>query len=78
MPTATFRPWAAAHGQWVSTVTVEPLEVRPAGDLLVRHVVAGVELRLVADLWPMRDVVVDSGLPFSTVRMHHARGTLRS
>lgn len=76
LPQATFRRWPDAYGQWISESTVEPLDVRPAGDLLARHAAAGVELRFVPDLWPLRNLVVDSGLPFSIVRMHNARGTL--
>lgn len=77
LPRATFRPWSdVPDGQWISEQDVEPLAVRPVGDLLERHVAAGVELRLVPDLWPLRDVVVASGLPFSLVRMHNAAARL--
>jgi hypothetical protein len=72
LPAGSFRPWSAAHGQWISDEVVEPLAVEAVGDLLARHVAAGIELRLVPDLWPLRDLVVDSGLPFSMVRMHNA------
>jgi hypothetical protein len=69
---AAFRPWEEADGQWVTDQPVVPLRVEPCGDLLQRHVDAGVELRLVPDLWPLRDAVVGSGLPFSIVRMANA------
>ena len=75
LPRATFRPWDAADGQWVSTATVEPLDVRPVGDLLARHAAAGVELRLVPDLGPLRDRILVSDLPFSMVRLHNRRAT---
>jgi hypothetical protein len=65
---ARFAPWGEAEGQWVAHETVEPVAVRAVGDLLDRHVTAGVELRLVPDLRPLRDAVVESGLPFSIVR----------
>jgi len=71
----TFRAWTEAHGQWVSTEPVTPLGVEPVGDLLDRHVAAGIELRLVPDLGPLRDLVLASGLPFSMVRMGNARHT---
>ena len=45
-----------------------PISVAPVGDLLERHTAAGVELRFVADLAPMRTAVLESGLPFSIVR----------
>jgi hypothetical protein len=69
---APFRPWEEADGQWVSGEAVEPLRVEPCGDLFHLHAQAGIELRLVPDLWPLRDAVVTSGLPFSIVRMANA------
>jgi hypothetical protein len=64
----SFARWPEAHGQWVARATVVPLAVRAVGDLLARHVDAGVELRLVPDLAPIRAAVITSGLPFSIVR----------
>ena len=60
---------------WVSRATVSPLAVRPVGDLVARHAAAGIELRLVANLWPLRDRVVEPGAvgDFSIIRMHNAR-----
>jgi hypothetical protein len=69
---APFRPWEEADGQWVTEQEVEPLRVEPCGDLLRLHAEAGIELRLVHDLWPLRDAVLTSGLPFSIVRMANA------
>lgn len=63
-----FDPWPDAEGQWISYRTVNPLEVAPAGDLLLRHRQENVELRLLPDLRAMRDTVLDSHLPFSIVR----------
>ena len=74
LPPATFRPWEPAYGQWISEVPVEPLGVTRAGDLLRRHAAAGIELRLVPDLHPLREAVLGSGLPFSMVRVHHRHG----
>jgi hypothetical protein len=67
-----FVPWDEADGQWISEEVVEPLRVEPCGDLLQRHAQASIELRVVPDLWPLRDAVVASGLPFSIVRMANA------
>jgi hypothetical protein len=69
---AAFAPWEEADGQWISEEVVEPLGVEPCGDPLQRHVEAGIELRVVGDLWPLRDAVVATGLPFSIVRMANA------
>lgn len=70
---AAFRPWPAASGQWIATEAVEPLRVRPLGDLLAAHVEAGIELRLVPSLWPLRDLAVSDRWDFSIVRMANAR-----
>jgi len=63
-----FEPWPDADGQWVSHEAVVPIDVVPIGDLIERQRVAGVDLRLVDDLGPIRDLVLTSGLPFSIVR----------
>lgn len=60
------------NGMWVSEHTVEPLGVRPVGDLLERHRVARIELRLVDNLWPLWELVTSSGLEFSGVRLRNA------
>jgi hypothetical protein len=66
---AAFVEWPEAEGQWISHVPVEPVAVRPVGDLLDLHAQAGVELRLVVSLTPFWNDVVASGLPFSGVRL---------
>lgn len=69
---ASFAPWPDASGQWVSTTPVSPVEVQPIGDLLDLHVAAGIELRAVPSLWPIRDLAVSDRWNFSLVRMHNA------
>jgi hypothetical protein len=68
-----FRPWPAASGQWIATEAVEPLRVRPLGDLLDAHVGAGIELRVVPSLWPLHDLAVSDRWDFSIVRMANAQ-----
>lgn len=63
-----FNPWPDAEGQWISRRIVVPLDVAPVGDLLERHREANVDLRFVADLSTMREIALQSGLPFSIVR----------
>ena len=70
---AGFSPWQEANGQWTSATEVMPSSVTPQGDLLAAHASAGIELRLVPSLWPLHDVVLNSGFDFSMVRMHNAR-----
>ena len=66
---AAFVEWPEAEGQWTAQQPVEPLSVRPVGDLLDLHAEAGVELRFVPRLALFWSEVVASGLPFSGVRL---------
>jgi hypothetical protein len=71
---ASFEP-APGGGGWVSDETLTPLSVEPVGDLLDRHAAAGIELRLLDDLWPLHDWVLATApaVDFSMVRMRNAR-----
>ena len=73
LPPESFRPWADASGQWISADVVEPIDVEPVGDLLARHAAAGIELRLVPDLWPLHDLAISDRWDHSIVRMRNAR-----
>ena len=68
-----FAPWPDAEGQWVAREIVQPVGVRPIGDLVAAHATAGVELRFDVDLAARRAEVVASGLPFSIVRWSERR-----
>jgi hypothetical protein len=72
LPAASFERWPEASGQWISKVVVEPVDVLPIGDLLVRHATARIDLRIVSDLWPLHDLAMSSLWDFSTVRMSNA------
>jgi hypothetical protein len=57
----------------VATVPVEPLgPPEPVGDLLALHEAAGIQLRLLDDLWPFWDRVITSTLGFSGIRLRNA------
>jgi len=71
---AAFRRYDDAAGYLVADDVVRPLAVRPFGDLLAAHAEAGIELRLVPDLWPLAELVPKSGLEFSMIRMRNAAG----
>ena len=43
------------------------------GDLLARHADAGIELRMVDNLWPLWERVVASTLEFSGIRLRNAK-----
>jgi hypothetical protein len=72
LPTESFAPDSAVRGYWLSREPVVPLEVVELGDLLALHVEAGIELRVVASIWPLWNRVVSSTLEFSGVRLHNA------
>jgi hypothetical protein len=73
---ASFRPWAPADGQFTSDREIAPRSVEPVGDLLDAHAAAGIELRVVSSLWPLRDLAVEPrsvmSWDFSIVRMANA------
>jgi hypothetical protein len=60
---------------WVSTRPVKPLgPPRLVGSLLAAHAAAGIELRLLANLWPYWNQVNASTLGYSGIRLRNARG----
>jgi hypothetical protein len=67
-----FERWEAADGHWVVRQEVVPLSVDPVGNLLQRHAEAQIELRITPSLWPLHDMVLESGLRSSMVRMRNA------
>jgi hypothetical protein len=68
-----FRIFDTPAGYYSTTETIEPLSVEPIGDLLTLHADAGIELRIVPNLWPVIDVIVASGLEFSIIRKANAK-----
>jgi hypothetical protein len=75
LPAAKFRPFGAptSHAQ-VTTEPVRPLgPAEPVGDLLALHEAAGIQLRVLPNLWPFWDAVVASTLEFSGIRMRNAQ-----
>ena len=74
LPPESFGRYERAAGYWVSRSAVEPLEVVELGDLLAKHVAAGIELRIVPALLPLWDRVVDSTLEFSGIRLRNLAG----
>jgi hypothetical protein len=60
-------------GYYVKYEAVVPLSVEPVGDLLARHVEAGVELRIVPSLWSLNHAIVASTLDFGMIRMRNAQ-----
>jgi hypothetical protein len=71
LPPETFEPYGRAAGYWVSRDSVEPLEMVEVGDLLQRHAEAGIELRIVPNLWPIWQKVIGSTVEFSGIRLRN-------
>jgi hypothetical protein len=69
MPPDTFE---AEDRFWVSSETVEPLQLDEVGDLLARHAEAGIELRIAPGLLTLWDRVVASTLDYSGIRLRNA------
>jgi len=72
LPEQTFAPDPEVGGYWLSRHPVAPIETVELGDLVARHEQAGIELRLVPNLWPLWDRVVSSSLEFSGIRLRNA------
>jgi hypothetical protein len=70
---APFQPKIAAAGYWVAPGEVAPISVAPVGDLLHKHVEAGIELRIVPNLWPLIRAIAASGLDYSIIRKANAQ-----
>lgn len=72
LPADTFECIDECAGYFVSNLPVVPARVEPLDDLIPELLKRGVELRIVPNLWPLRDAVVASTLQFSLIRMRHA------
>jgi hypothetical protein len=52
-----FTPWTEASGQWIRHDVGEPVAVTAMGNLVDAHREARIELWLVANLWPLVELV---------------------
>ena len=59
LPAAVFRPFGQARHALVAEEPVEPLgPPEPVDDLLALHAAAGIQLRVLTNLWPFWDAVI--------------------
>jgi uncharacterized protein DUF6886 len=72
LPPDTFESRDSCAGYFVSRAPVVPLDVRVIDDCLSELIGRGVEVRVMSNLWHLRDVVVSSTLQFSIIRMRNA------
>jgi hypothetical protein len=74
LPGDRFRPFGepVPHAV-VATEPVEPLgPAEPVGDVFALHEEAGIQLRVLPNLWPFWDAVINSTLGFSGIRLRNA------
>jgi Family of unknown function (DUF6886) len=72
LPPHTFECLDECAGYFVSPRPVVPTSVQVFGDLLAALLGRGVELRVLPNLWSLRDAVASSTLRFSLIRMRNA------
>jgi hypothetical protein len=72
LPSDTFESRDSCAGYFVSRAPVVPLDVRVIDDCLSELIGRGVEVRVMSNLWHLRDAVVSSTLLFSIIRMRNA------
>ncbi|MFI6993751.1 DUF6886 family protein [Nonomuraea wenchangensis] len=74
LPEGEFRPIGDPPHAVVATVPVEPLgPPEPVGDLFELHERAGIQLRVLPNLWAFWNEVTASSLEFSGIRLRNAR-----
>jgi hypothetical protein len=70
---SAFSPFGTPPHAVVSTTAAEPLgPPEPIGDLLGLHEEAGIQLRVLPNLWGFVDVAAASSLGFSGIRLRNA------
>ena len=68
-----FQPSPEADGQYITDRVVYPERVELLDDLLGLHAEANVEIRFTPKLGTLMDRILESGLPFSFVRIRDAK-----
>ena len=73
LPPQTFECVDACAGYFISRTSVLPVRVEVLEDRVSELRRREAELRVVPNLWPLRDAIVASTLQFSIIRMRNAR-----
>jgi len=72
LPGETFECRDRTAGYFVSRTAVKPTRVDVIQDPVLAILQRGVELRVLPDLWSLRDAVIESTLEFSIIRWRNA------
>ena len=72
LPAVGFELRNESAGYWVCEDECRPLEVEPIPDLMGALVDAGVDLRIMPSLVPLRDSVIESTVEFDIIRWRNA------
>jgi hypothetical protein len=72
LPADDFTSYDETAGYLVSRAAVKPLSVERIDDPMSAILQRGVELRILPNLWSLRDAVVESSLEFSIIRWRNA------
>jgi hypothetical protein len=72
LPADDFTSYDETAGYLVSRTAVKPVSVECIADLVSTILQRGVELRILPNLWELRDAVVQSTLEFSIIRWRNA------
>lgn len=72
LPAAPFRPHHQVGGYWVCDQPVDAIERVAVGDLVGRHALAEIELRITPSIWPFWREVTASTVEFSGSRLRNA------
>jgi hypothetical protein len=73
MPTTGFRVLDEGAGHWVCTNSVTPIATTTITNCLEELVSRQIEIRILPELWTLRDAILASTLQFSFIRMRNAQ-----
>jgi hypothetical protein len=71
LPAGPFRPHEVG-GYWVADEPVDPIDQAIIDDLVGRHAIAGIELRITPSIWPFWRRVANSTVEFSGSRLRNS------
>ena len=73
LPADTFEMLDEIAGYHVSQEAVKPIAVEPVSDIMAALLERDVEIRVVQNLWSLRDAILEATNTFSFIRMNNAQ-----